>query len=520
MKKVAKAALGLMVVTLISKVLGFVRELVLANAYGVSAYSDAYLVALNIPIIIFEVIGLAVTTTFIPLYYDNEKKGGKVLSNQFTNSVYNIVLIITILISIFLFINSDKVVKIFAMGFEGETLKIATDFTKILIFGIIFIALASISRAYLNANENFVVSNLMMGIPYNIIVIISIIFSVKYDPYILAYGTLIAIASKFICQIPFVNQYGYKYKLEIKLKDESLRKMIYLVLPIFVGVSVNQLNALIDRSIASTLVEGSISALNYSNRLNLFVMAIFTTSISTVIYPMLSKYSINEDVAKFKNSVVESINFVLILVVPVCIGAIALAKPIVEILFERGAFDERATSMTASALAFYSVGMIGFGLRDILSKVFYSLQDTKTPMINASLSMMINIILNLLLVRYMGHNGLALATSISSIVCIILLFRSLNKKIGNIGMKNINATMMKSLIAAVIMGEICVVLYNILQTIMNIQIISLGLSILVSMIIYLVLIIKLRVEETDILINIIKKIGKRIKRLSIKGSVN
>ena len=505
MSKIAKATIGLMIVTIISKVLGFGRELVLAGVYGVSAYSDAYLVALNIPIIIFESIGLSVATTFIPLYYENEKNGGKLLANKFTNNIYNIIFIITIAISLIIFLFADEVVRIFAVGFEGETFKIAVDFTKILIFGIIFIAMSNITRAFLNANGNFTISNLMMGIPYNIIVIITIILSSKTNPYLLAYGTLIGIASKFIFQIPYTKKYEYRYKFKIDIKDESLKKMIWLVAPVFIGVAVNQINAIIDRSVASTLVEGSISALNYSNRLNQFVMALFIASIASVIYPTLAKYSINENIDKFKNSVVSSINIVTIIVIPISVGAIVLAQPIVRVLFERGAFDEIATKMTSSAFVYYSIGMIAFGLRDILNKVFYSLQDTKTPMINGAFAMVINIILNFILVKFMNHNGLALATSISSILCTIMLFSSLNKKIGDLGMKKIFKNLLKSIIAAFIMGYLTFNLYNILGYAIQIEIVRLIISVMIGAMIYILLLLILKNDELNIFINTVKK---------------
>ena len=170
--------------------------------------------------------------------------------------------------------------------------------------------------------------------------------------------------------------------------------------PVFVGVAVNQVNGLVDKTLASTLVEGSISALNYANKLNEFVMGIFIVSITSVIYPLLSKLSAANNKEEFNNSIVKSINYVILLVIPISIGAMVLSTPIVKLLFERGAFDLRATQMTSSALFCYSIGIIGFGLRDILSRVFYSIQDTKTPMINGAIAMALNIVLNLILIIY------------------------------------------------------------------------------------------------------------------------
>ena len=225
MNKVAKATISLMIVTILSKVLGFMRELVLASFYGTSIYSDAYLIALNIPTVIFAAIGTAISTTFIPIYYESDKIGGKVKCNKFTNNVLNIAFILSLILSVVGFIFTDQLVKLFAIGFEGDTLKLTIDFTRILIFGIIFTSISEVIKGYLNANNNFSIPGIMSGVPFNIMVIVAIILSAKINPYILPVGTLIAISSRFIFQIPFAYKYGYKYKSYINIKDEDIKKM-------------------------------------------------------------------------------------------------------------------------------------------------------------------------------------------------------------------------------------------------------------------------------------------------------
>lgn len=266
---------------------------------------------------------------------------------------------------------------------------------------------------------------------------------------------------------------------------------------------------MIDRTLASTLVEGSISALNYANKLNGFVMAMFITSVAAVIYPMLSKLSSEDNKEKFTSSVVQSINSVILLVIPISVGAIVLATPIVKLLFQRGEFDARATSMTAIALIMYSIGMVAFGLRDILGKVFYALQDTKTPMINGAIAMIMNIVLNIILVKYLQLAGLALATSISAIVCIFLLFGSLKKKIGYFGQDKIMKTTIKSMVSAVIMGVVTYFAYDIVSNLFGLGFIKEAISLVVSVgigaITYGILVVVLKVDEVNIIISMMKK---------------
>lgn len=508
MSRIAKTTITLMVVTILSKILGFLRELVLGAVYGATSYSDVYITTFNIPTVLFASIGTALATTFIPLYYDNKNNGGDNKALKFTNNIFNIVLILGIILCVLVFIFAKPLVSIFAIGFNEQELNYAANFTKIMIFGGLMAMLSNIMTSFLQIEGNFIVPGLI-GLPFNIIIILSIILSIKVNIYILPIGTLIAMISQFLFQLPFAYKYGYRYKKMLDVKDEYVKKMIWLVAPVFIGVAVNQVNAMVDRTLASTLVEGSISALNYANRLNGFVMGLFITSISAVIYPMLSKISNETNNEDFISIITKSINSVILLVIPISIGAIVLSIPIIRVLFERGAFDLRATNMTSSALIFYSIGMVGFGLRDILGKVFYSLQDTKTPMINGAIAVCMNIILNIILVKFMGHSGLAFATSISAIICIFILFNSLNKKIGYFGQDKILKTTLKSLVSAVIMGIVTYIIYNLFTNILGIgfiqEVAALFGSIVIGVIVYGILIILLKVDEVNMITDMVKK---------------
>ena len=509
MSKVAKATLGLMIATIIAKVLGFGRELVLASSYGASMYSDAYLTAMNIPVVMFTIIGTTLGTVLIPMYFEVNSDLGEKKALNFTNNVFNIVIAICIVLAILGFIFTEPLVKVFAMGFEGQTLKVAIDFTRITIIGIVFTGLSYVMTAYLQIKNNFTVPGLI-SVPKNIIIIMSIILSVKYNPYIMIWGTLIGIATEFLFQLPFAIKSGYKYQPYINMKDKYIKKMSWLIGPVLIGVAVNQINAMVDRTLASTLVEGSISALNYANKLNGFVMAMFITSVAAVIYPMLSKLSSEDNKEIFTSSVVQSINSVILLVIPISVGAIVLATPIVKLLFQRGEFDARATSMTAIALIMYSIGMVAFGLRDILGKVFYALQDTKTPMINGAIAMIMNIVLNIILVKYLQLSGLALATSISAIVCIFLLFGSLRKKIGYFGQDKIIKTTIKSIVAAVVMGTVAYFTYDMVSNLLGVGFVKEAISLVISVgfgaITYGILVIVLKVDEINVITNMVKKV--------------
>ena len=182
---------------------------------------------------------------------------------------------------------------------------------------------------------------------------------------------------------------------------------MHLSLPVFVGVAISDLNTIIDRTMASSLVSGSISALNYSNKLKSLVTSVFISAIATVVFPLLAKESNSGNITSMKKVMAHGVNLVLVISIPATVGLVVLSTPIVQVAFERGEFDSVATLMTARALICYSLGLVGVALRTVVNKVYYSLQDTRTPMINGVISLMLNIVFNIIFVRLMAHAGLA-----------------------------------------------------------------------------------------------------------------
>jgi len=226
---------------------------------------------------------------------------------------------------------------------------------------------------------------------------------------------------------------------------------LLLAVPVIVGASVNDINILIDRTVASGIAVGGISALNYAARLNGFVQGLIVVSVTSVMYPMISRMPVDDNLEGLKQTLKDAISIVSLLIIPATIGAMAFSNEIVNLLFGRGAFTVEAINMTGDALFYYSVGMIAYGLRDILSRAFYSLKDTKTPVITATIAVILNIVLNLILSRYIGIGGLALATSISSIVATVSLFFILRRRIGALGIKGLTMSVGKNVLASLIM---------------------------------------------------------------------
>lgn len=498
-----KAALTVIILTLITKLIGFGKEIVLSYFYGASNLSDAYLISLTIPTVIFSFIGIAINTTYIPIYNKIDKEKGYLATNEFTTRLINCLIIISTLVVMVVFLLAEPIVKLFASGFEGETLALAIDLTKISVFSIYTTSIVYVFIGYLNVKKSFIAPALL-GLPLNFFLIISIILSTIWSITFLAYGKIIAGIAQLLFLLPFVYKKNFKYQFKVNFKDENLKRMLYLALPVILGTSINQINQLVDMTLASSIAVGGISALNYASRLNIFIEGVFIMSLSTVLYVSISRKAAEKDIIGLKKSLNEAISGINLVVIPAAVGAVIFAKPIVSLLFGRGAFDSQAILLTSIALSFYSIGLIGSGLREIFSRAFYALQDTKTPMINAAIGVLLNIILNIVLSQYLGIGGLALATSIASIFTMILMYFSLIKKIGSLGLKKISVSFIKVLLSALIMGIIAKISFEFFNPITS-QSLSLILAVGIGGIIYFILISFMKIEEVDLIIKAFKR---------------
>ncbi len=507
MSKVAKTTVMIMALTILSKVLGLIREQVFAAFYGAGIYADAYITAMKIPTILFTAVGAAISTSLIPIYSQVSQKGGEKKANDFINNLINIVSILSICIVILGMIFTEPLVKAFAIGFEGEKLDITIRFTRIILWAVLFIGLNNILKAFLQLKDNFKVPELM-GIPYNLIIIASIIISMKTNTYVLIVGSLIALMSQALFQLPSAYKKGFRYNIRVDLKDENVKHLIILILPVLIGVGVEQVNTLIDGTLASTFGDGVVSAFNYANRLYGFVSAIFVTSILSVVYPLMSKALASDNKDGFKVSLKKTINSIVIFLIPISVGTMVLAYPIVEVLFQRGKFTPEDTIITGNILIVYIIGIIAWSLRNVMSRAFYSLHDTKTPMMNGLISIGFNIVLNLILSKYMGYIGLAIASTISAYIGLTIFYFTLKRKVGSFGGKSIFITCTKSIIAAIIMGIVTKFAYGKLAYILDEsllgQITSLGASISIGVLIYGVLVIIFKIEEINYFMDMAK----------------
>ncbi|CCJ34303.1 murein biosynthesis integral membrane protein MurJ [Caloramator australicus] len=510
-KKLLKGSIIIIIFTILSKLLGFLRETLLAFRFGASYDTDIYTFAIGLVMLIFGSIGSGIGTTFIPILTEFIEKKSKEDRVRFVNNVINIVGIIVIGFILFGIIFSKYIVMLFAPGFRGDLVVFnrAVAVSKMMFISMIFIAMQSIFTGILQSHKEFT-APAFVGVLMNVVIISYLaLLAGKFGILGLTLATILANFVQFVFLVPKFKGLGYRYEFYFNFKDENILRMVKLMVPVIIGTSVSQVNFLVDRMLATTVGEGSIAVLNFANKLNMFVYGIFAVAITTVIYPTLSTYSAQENLKAYKDALIKGINVILLIMLPATMWMMVLRQPIVDIVFKRGAFDNNAAYLTSLALLFYSPGMIFVGVRDVIGRAFYSIKDTKTPMINGVVGVVLNIILNIVLVKIMGVSGLALATSISVIVVTLLLIRSLNRKIEDIGMKKLISSFNKMLLSSLVMGAVVFVLNKFLQlkfgTGFKGDVISVFGCAFVGALVYFGMIHIFKLEEYVYFVNIVKK---------------
>jgi len=479
--------------TIVSKILGLSRDIFLSHYYGATNISDVFFISLAIPTVLMGFISNGISTGYIPVYREVETNLGKKKANLFTGNIVNITLLLSTVVFLIVQLFTPQIVKMFAFGFEGDTLQKAITFTRLSVCGIFFIGVSSVFQRFLQVNDQFTIPG-MIGIPYNLILITFIILSYTYNTYLLAVGSVFALASQVALMAYYSLRLQYDFTFSFTFRDEYVKKMLLLVSPLIVVSSFNQINQLIDRSIASTIIEGGISALSYASRINTLVQSLFVTTIAAVVYPRISKYAAEGDFANVKKTMVKSILAISIFTIPAMLGIMVFAVPIVSLIFGHGAFSDEALSMTGSALFYYSIGLYAISVRIMLAKVFYSLQNSRTPVIITSIALVINIGLNFILSRFMGINGLALATAISGIICMLLMVIYIRKGIGFIDIREFTISLVKVILSSVMM---ILIVYGIFNSISNhlSATVSIILTVGIGLLLYPLLLLIFRVED-------------------------
>ncbi len=453
--RILKAAGTVGICTLLSRVLGLVRDMIIALVFGAGLETDAFFVAFRIPNLFRRFVGEgSLTVAFVPVFTrfleDHTREEGR----RFVGSSFYFFSSILLLLTLLGVLLSPILVRIIAPGFAGEALPLTVGLTRSLFPYLFFIGLVALSMGILNSVCHFTAPALA-PVWLNISIIASSLFLTPYldEPvYALAIGVVAGGVVQLAFQFPFLRRYGLLPDLRAPFMDERVKEVAILMLPSIVGISVHQLNILVTTYFASMLPSGSVSYLYYADRLVEFPLGVFGIALSTAILPTISIQSARDDWDGFRDSISHGLRFTAFISIPSTVGFMILGPSIIGLLFERGEFTPQDTSATALALFYYSIGLFAFSGVKILASAFYALKDMKTPVRVAVLSLITNAISAPILMGPMGHAGLALATSIASVVNFTVLFYLLRRRIEGVDITGYLASTGKALASSLVMG--------------------------------------------------------------------
>ena len=422
----SQTAALLLILSVGSKPLGLIRELVFANYYGTSYVADAYVMASGIPGTLVAAIFSAIGVAFMPLLTEHDVNEGPQEANRFTSKIINIMFLVSIVIAVLGIIFAGPLTTLFAPGYLAETRELTIRYLKVAFVSLIGTAVTSIMEPFLQYRGRQLVTPIL-GYVQDIAIITAILISAKFDIYLLIFGIVMSAILRAIIAWIYAYATDYHYSLDIHIKDD-MSKILSLAIPVFIGSSAGQINVIIDRMLASSLEAGSVAALNYANLIVNTIYTLTAALLMNIIYPKLNVAFATNDIEKTSELSQKSIDLYACLSVPITLGGVIFAGPLIRVIFERGAFVGVGIGLTAHAFTYYILGLIFMSIGLVLNNLFYSIHDTKTPLKCGLVAIAVNIAFNLALVRPMGVGGLALATSLSRATNTMLLLVMLKKK--------------------------------------------------------------------------------------------
>lgn len=513
-RRILNATIFVILAILLSKISGLARDQIMTGYFGMSHETDIFNSADYIPSL-FRILFAEslVIAAFIPIYSAYLKKNQRDDIKIFVNSVINIIILVFIVLSAIIFILSPQIgillSKVASYPFDVYKFVVMS---RIMIFSLVLMSLSSLTTGILNSHNIFTVPSLAPFV-MNIVTIISVtLLFRRLGIYSMAIGVMAGSLMQLLVQLPQIKVSNLKYRFAIDFRHKGVREIFSLMLPIVLSLGAVQLNNGVDYFFALRLGEGNFTALTLSWRIANLPLGVFSVAIVTVLYPLISRQAAGNDIKGIKESFSLGVREIGYMMIPATTGLVILSYPIIKLLFERYNFGPEDTERVAYILIFHSLGLIFFGLLMILNRVFYAFKNVRTPLKVAGLSIATNIILDWILMKYLGVGGLALATSLVALCNVVILIIILRKKIGNFGGKRIFISFGKIFAATIFMGTSIYFLWKWLENYAYQGlwpfILLLFLVIFIGIGIYIACTILFKMEEIKFVVGIFKKLKK------------
>jgi putative peptidoglycan lipid II flippase len=455
----ARAAGIVSLATLASRLLGLIREQIFAAFFGAGLAVDAFQVAFRIPNLLRDLFAEgAMSAAFVPTLTRVQETEGREAAMRLANLVINFLVVTVSAICILGIVFADNIVPLMAPGF-GQVpgkLELTTQMTRIMTPFLLLVALAAAVMGVLNTRRVFFIpaiapTMLNLALIASGFLIAPICPRFGLEPIVgMAFGVLLGGLGQLFIQVPALWAQGFRWRPEISFRDPGVLRIVTLMAPAAVGLAATQVNIFVNTFLASLLPQGSVSWLNYAYRLMQLPIGLFGVAIATVTLAEVSRHAARREMPELKRTISFSLRFGLFLTLPATMILMALAHPIVALLYQHGRFGPDDSWQTAQALWGYAVGLSAFSAVRVLVPVYYSLGMTRIPVTISFVTIAINVVLNIMLMEPLQHRGLALATSISSVLNFVLLFEVLRRKIGPMGGRALSRSAGKILLASLL----------------------------------------------------------------------
>lgn len=461
--RLARSAGVFGVATITSRILGLAREQVMAYYFGAGDANDAFRIASRIPNLVRDLFAEgAMSAAFVPTFTRTLTLEGRERAWHLANSVINALMLVTGAIVLLAIIFAEPLVRLYASNFSAVPgkLELTIYLARIVSPFLTLVAVAAVLMGMLNSLHHFFVPALSPAM-FNVAGIAMAVTLIPFAPQlgvqpitIVAIGTLVGGLGQLAIQWPPLRKEGFRYRPVLDLKDPALHRVLLLMGPGTLGMAATQINVFVNSVLATGQGTGAVSWLDFAFRLMYLPIGLFGVSIATAATPAISRMVAQQDYERIRETLAHALGLMFFLNLPATIGLIVLARPIIAVIFEHGEFTPSDTLATAAALQFYAIGLVGYSIVRIISPTFYAIGRSRVPVMVSASSVVVNVVLNVTLVRYMGYLGLALGTSITAIINATVQLLLLRREIHGLHGARIARSLARVSVAAAVMGGI------------------------------------------------------------------
>lgn len=506
-----QTTLMLMFITIISKIFGFLREAVMASYIGASDLKSIYTTANTLPVVIANFVAVGIISGFIPIYNKAKNEEGEEAAEEFTSNVFNILMVFALVAVVIGMIFARPFSKLLSPDLDGAYLDLATNYTRIMMFAVFAYLYSAVFRGYLNLKGNFF-DPAITGIIMNVVIIaFTILTGITDNPYYLIIGALLGNTLQYILFPRATRKLGYKHRRVLDFKNKYVRNLILISIPIIISSAAGEISIIVDNSMASAFFgKAAISKLFYSKTMLTMITGVITISVTTALFPKIAELGQLGKIEQMKERISSSVVSTMLLIIPASIGMAVLSEPIIGVVFERNAFTRNDTIIVAALLTAYAPNNIFQSIVDVVDRGFYAVGDSKTPVIVVLIQQFLNVIFNLILIKFFGIEGLAYATVLSTAVGTVLMLFQFRKKFGSFNFKSSLISLVKISLATVVMALVAYFTNKALAGVAP-RIVALFVAIILAMLVYGFLILLARIPEVMDMVNRLYHKHKRRK---------